>query len=670
MKRLIFIPLLFISLILSATKHYVAVGGGGAGTLVSPFATIAQVNAHSFAAGDSILFNRGDVWRETLTVPSSGSAGSPIVFSAYGTGSDPIIDGSALLTSWTSEVIGSGTGVKEQQTTANQTVTVFKYPSRTYAATQFTASSTYDLSQIEVNLSKVASPTMNITCYLYSDNSYNPTTLLATSSTTLAASTITNAAYHAFTFDQSFEVQSGTAYWIVLKGSAVNETNHVSWNSMSSGGDVMGDEDGTGAWASIIAWHGSYKVTGVADQYTAYYATSTVPNAVYEDGTVMVKKQAKTALGVNCYFWDSGNNRIYVRTSGDDDPTSTYDISACKRDYGVHSNDKDYLNIENLTIRYTNRAAIFVVTASTNVNITGCALYGNGFGIGFNGNTGIISYCSISEGHMIVDDLTFDNDYGAVGVNIEGTNLEIKYCVFENLYAPSVDYGEDGGGIEIYQYDLSLMENISIHHNKFTNTSGFLESAGRNNGGAVEHVHCYYNVFIETRAPDNWFSTHNGSTVAIDDFQAYNNIYISTGSSSAYLLWFATNPGAGDFIMKNNIIYVSNITSVTQQTLQLADHQYNIYFNPGNGAWTPGYTLGTGELNEDPHLYSELIPRLTSTSPAINAGTNVSLTTDYVGHRIYDGLPDMGAYEFGTWILTRLGVIIKDSNGIPITITQ
>ncbi len=35
------------------------------------WATIAKVNASSFSPGDTIFFNKGDTWRETLTVPST-----------------------------------------------------------------------------------------------------------------------------------------------------------------------------------------------------------------------------------------------------------------------------------------------------------------------------------------------------------------------------------------------------------------------------------------------------------------------------------------------------------------------------------------------------------------------------------------------------------------------
>jgi hypothetical protein len=62
--------------------------------------TIAKVNASSFVAGDQVLFKRGEVWREQLTIPSSGSAGKPITFGAYGSGPAPAIAGSDAITGW------------------------------------------------------------------------------------------------------------------------------------------------------------------------------------------------------------------------------------------------------------------------------------------------------------------------------------------------------------------------------------------------------------------------------------------------------------------------------------------------------------------------------------------------------------------------------------------
>jgi len=100
---------LILALILSysplwATTYYVdncvTVGSDrNNGTSTStPWLTINKVNTSKFNPGDSILFESTCTWREQLTVPSSGSAGSPITFGAYGTGAQPIINGATLIT--------------------------------------------------------------------------------------------------------------------------------------------------------------------------------------------------------------------------------------------------------------------------------------------------------------------------------------------------------------------------------------------------------------------------------------------------------------------------------------------------------------------------------------------------------------------------------------------
>ena len=68
-----------------------------------PWKTIAQVNGSSFLAGDTVLFQCGETWREQLTVPDSGSDGSPITFGAYGTGAKPKIYGSTQISTWSDE---------------------------------------------------------------------------------------------------------------------------------------------------------------------------------------------------------------------------------------------------------------------------------------------------------------------------------------------------------------------------------------------------------------------------------------------------------------------------------------------------------------------------------------------------------------------------------------
>ena len=80
-----------------ATTYYVDATGGDdtkdGQSLSTAWKTVAKVNAASFAAGDQILFKRGEVWRESLVPPSSGATGNPIVFDAYGSGEAPTLTG-------------------------------------------------------------------------------------------------------------------------------------------------------------------------------------------------------------------------------------------------------------------------------------------------------------------------------------------------------------------------------------------------------------------------------------------------------------------------------------------------------------------------------------------------------------------------------------------------
>lgn len=62
------------------------------------WATVGKVNAAAFQGGDQILFKRGGVWRETLTVPGNG-----LRVGAYGSGAQPVLTGADLRSIWTTE---------------------------------------------------------------------------------------------------------------------------------------------------------------------------------------------------------------------------------------------------------------------------------------------------------------------------------------------------------------------------------------------------------------------------------------------------------------------------------------------------------------------------------------------------------------------------------------
>jgi hypothetical protein len=105
MRNILSISLLFICSIASAKNYYISNTGndGNSGlTSGSPWLTIGKASSFTgFAAGDSILFERGGTFIGSLIITKSGSTGKPIVIAAYGTGAKPLISGLTTLSGWT-----------------------------------------------------------------------------------------------------------------------------------------------------------------------------------------------------------------------------------------------------------------------------------------------------------------------------------------------------------------------------------------------------------------------------------------------------------------------------------------------------------------------------------------------------------------------------------------
>ena len=103
-KKYLFIIFILIAFKLFATTYYIDASFGNdsnAGTSVTgAWKTINKVNNFNFSPGDSILFKKGDIWKELLNFPSSGNASAPIVIGSYGNGPLPVITGRDVYQGW------------------------------------------------------------------------------------------------------------------------------------------------------------------------------------------------------------------------------------------------------------------------------------------------------------------------------------------------------------------------------------------------------------------------------------------------------------------------------------------------------------------------------------------------------------------------------------------
>jgi len=88
-----------------APSYYVdATDGNDAHDGLSPeqaWQSLAKVSASSFEPGDSILLQRGELWRESLQVPAAGTDANRLTIGAYGSGARPVLSGSDVLAAWT-----------------------------------------------------------------------------------------------------------------------------------------------------------------------------------------------------------------------------------------------------------------------------------------------------------------------------------------------------------------------------------------------------------------------------------------------------------------------------------------------------------------------------------------------------------------------------------------
>ena len=127
-RQLVILILLLTASAATATTYYVDPAGANGNNGLTPqtaWRTLLKVGITALNPGDIVLFKRDGVWNETLTPPTSGTAGNLIKFDAYGNGRPPELTGSyaTKTTDWTNT---SG-NVWQIALTATQPVSQLKF---------------------------------------------------------------------------------------------------------------------------------------------------------------------------------------------------------------------------------------------------------------------------------------------------------------------------------------------------------------------------------------------------------------------------------------------------------------------------------------------------------------------------------------------------------------
>jgi len=427
MKRLpILLALIALPSLAGAATYYVdcaADGDAGAGTSTAAnvaWKTVAKVNASSFSAGDSILLNRGCTWRETLTVPSSGSAGSPITFGAYGNGVNPTINGSDLLTSFTTETtttdayvtLDANTKFMDTPATADNrlTGTDFRLEVDVALDDYVTGAEQALLAKDDVTLRhysfkfgfgslriEIFGATNNLLAYPQVDPS------------------LTDGARYQLRVD--VDVDDGAAgstykFYSATNGvdfsqigatvtEAITPTLNTNDNTLVTVGRranvsapaagkfyrarAWSDRTGTtlvydmnlNDYASGSTWEsdttgetwtlrGTPTVTAGVTSSLYYKAVATDPKQLLFDGVRLPLAASKLTLTTGKWWWDDPNGRAYLF----DDPTG-HTVEASSRDYAITAVSKDYVTYSGISVVNANSRGIYVWGASAGLTFAG-----------------------------------------------------------------------------------------------------------------------------------------------------------------------------------------------------------------------------------------------------------------------------------------------------------
>jgi hypothetical protein len=213
-----------------------------------------------------------------------------------------------------------------------------------------------------------------------------------------------------------------------------------------------------------------------------------------------------------------------------------------------------------------------------------------------------------------------------------------------------------------------------------------------NNSTYFKNVSIYYNIFKSlgtTNAGGDYqtwgiyFNIDNRPALTGENIFIYNNTFQASTSTGYHSMDGIVMPRPGTFSnikIKNNIILNFSHAAILGNGNYALDNlqiMNNIMYGNGNindplaaNGFSPTNYTYSGTIKSDPLFVSTSDFHLQSGSPARDAGLNVGLTTDYTGHSVpQNTLFDIGAYEYGNWVLRSGGKIIR-SGGKIVTVWQ
>lgn len=573
--------------------------------------------AKSLQSGDIIVFKRGDTWYDTYLFPNvSGATSSPIIstsLSSWGSG-EAVLSGAynPASSTWSSD------GGSYKTTVATQPrVVVYGSTRLTYNAS---ATSTVALNQFGWSTANGGTLWVNV-----GENPTNGTTKVSKRDYV-----ILNIKSNLTFSNLSFELSNTNAGGTVFNSGGANiifdtvlvryfyfagiyQYNNIGGNQIINSTISNGGSGGTTVYGIY-----AYNTPGVI--VTGNNVTGIITNGVFvrgSSGSIVSNNNVHDNAGTGVYVWTSNNFDI------------SNNILTNNTTSGILAQSSNVGNIYSNSVSGT--LTYFGLTSqdSNNINIYLNDIYNNTYGnypsqgAGGNGSGGGINVTGSSSNNNVYRNNSHGNYLGIVSNASTGTGNKIYLNVVKDSTVNSID--SEGYSDYIEVYNNTIIHNPSAGNNTpytghalvvqggqraiFSNNMIDLKQVGDNCQG--ETISNTTSNIISVKTDYNF--THDSTSGSNANIAKLNSINYTTLSS-----WQSAVQADA------KVLNLNGVSALAASHSQVGDPKFS---NPSGSYST------TSDF--------QLLP----TSPAIDAGTSVGLTIDYLGNPIY-GTPDIGAYEY------------------------
>lgn len=266
--------------------------------------------------------------------------------------------------------------------------------------------------------------------------------------------------------------------------------------------------------------------------------------------------------------------------------------------------------------------------------------------------TGAYTYGMKVYGNQFINSGLSTTCYNPYPISIEGWGQTTEIDVYNNLLQNTI------GGISVVagvyktykdEYDLIgdnyNISNIKIHNN-------ILRDVGYANSQYIYGIQLLVDGDTTIQVDINNIDIYNNDIVGHGTKPVRNGIYMAQGNSTVF--------EGTDFLIANNIIrdvplygvvFYIDAGNIDVDTIDII---HNIFYEVDDtdvsveaGVDLTNYTNDDNLTATNPLFVSLANYHLQVTSPAINAGVDVGLTTDFDGNLVGTS-PDIGVYEYGT----------------------